>query len=408
VQPKTELTVRARGLSKVYEIRHNAEMSTTAAEALVSRLRHPLRRAEREQFSALRDINFDVHQGDVLGVIGRNGAGKSTLLKVLSRITPPSAGRVEVWGRVGSLLEVGTGFHPELTGRENIFLNGAILGMNRAEVRRHFDEIVEFAGVERFLDTPVKRYSSGMYIRLAFAVAAHLDVDVLLVDEVLAVGDLEFQNKCLGRMKDVAAHGRAVMFVSHQMNSVAALCTRAIVLDQGRIVFHGDVPDAVRSYQESFARSRQVDHRAADRPGTGEARVIEVRPAKPVFSPEDEKCFEIDVDVLTKSSETFALSATFVNEIGIGIVECDMRHAGVAVSSQGTGASSFLLRLRTPWLRPGRYRVDVKIHRIGPWVDVFDGAAEFEVVDILPYEFGAPVDAGAAGVTLPDFDIEQL
>jgi lipopolysaccharide transport system ATP-binding protein len=330
------------------------------------------------------------------------------LLKVLSRITPPSAGRVEIWGRVGSLLEVGTGFHPELTGRENIYLNGAILGMSGTEVRRHFDEIVEFAGVEKFLDTPVKRYSSGMYIRLAFAVAAHLDVDVLLVDEVLAVGDLEFQAKCLGRMKDVAAQGRAVLFVSHQMNSVAALCTRALVLEQGRVAFSGDVPDAVRSYQESFARLRELDHRAAHRPGTGEARVVEVRPATPVFAPEDEKAFEIDVEVLTKSVETFVLSATLVNEIGIGIVECDARHAGVALPAAEPGRSSYLLRLRTPWLRPGRYRVDVKIHRLGPWVDVFDGAAEFEVVDILPYEFAGPVDAGAAGVTLPDFDFERL
>jgi lipopolysaccharide transport system ATP-binding protein len=404
----TDVTVRASGLSKTYEIRHNAEAPTTAAEALINRLRHPFQRAERERFQALRDIDFEVSHGDVLGVIGRNGAGKSTLLKILSRITVPSAGRVDIWGRVGSLLEVGTGFHPELTGRENIFLNGAILGMRNAEVRRHFDEIVAFAGVEKFLDTPVKRYSSGMYIRLAFAVAAHLDVDVLLVDEVLAVGDLEFQAKCLGRMKDVAATGRTVLFVSHQMNSVAALCTRAIVLDQGEIVFHGDVPSAVHAYQQSFARLRTSDHRAADRPGTGEARVVEVRPAKPVFSPEDEKCFEIDVETLVPSGESFGVSATFVNEIGIGIVQCDTRQAGWAVPPDEVGQASFALRLRAPWLLPGKYRIDVKIHRIGPNVDVFDGAAEFEIVDILPYEYAAPANANEAGVTLPDFDIERL
>jgi lipopolysaccharide transport system ATP-binding protein len=403
-----ELAVSAQGLSKTYEIRHNDQAATTAAEAVVARLRHPYRRQDREQFSALAEVDFEVRRGEVLGVIGRNGAGKSTLLKILSRITPPSAGRVDVWGRIGSLLEVGTGFHPELTGRENIYLNGAILGMNGSEVRRNFSEIVEFAGIEKFLDTPVKRYSSGMYIRLAFAVAAHLEVDVLLVDEVLAVGDIEFQKKCLGKMRDVAAGGRTVLFVSHQMNSVSALCTRALVLERGRVAFDGDVPGAVRVYQESFSQTRGEDHRTTARPGTGEARVVAVRPAKPMFSPEEPKTFEIDVEVLTTSAETFALSATVVDELGVGLLECDMRHAGVGVSSDRTGVTTFVLRLRTPWLRPGRYRLDLKLHRIGPWVDVFDGAAEFEVLDILPYKSAAPTDAGAAGVTLPDFDIERV
>ena len=402
----TDVTVRARGLSKTYQIRHNAAAATTAAEALINRLRHPFQRADREAFQALHDVNFEVAHGDVLGVIGRNGAGKSTLLKILARITPPSAGRVDVWGRVGSLLEVGTGFHPELTGRENIFLNGAILGMRGADVRRQFDEIVDFAGVEKFLDTPVKRFSSGMYIRLAFAVAAYLDVDVLLVDEVLAVGDLEFQAKCLGRMKDVAATGRTVLFVSHQMNSVAALCSRAMVLDRGRIVFQGDVPQAVRAYQESFARLRELDHRAADRPGTGEARVVEVRPEKPVFSPEAEKTFDVEVETLSASGESFGVSLTLVNEIGIGIVECDTRQGGYTVSAERSGRSRFTLRLRSPWLKPGKYRVDAKIHRVGPWVDLFEGAAEFEVVDVLPYEFAAPSNANENGVSLPDFAIE--
>ena len=404
----TDVTVRARGLSKTYEIRHNVDAPTTAAEALVNRFRRPLRRAVRERFPALCDVDFDAGHGDVLGVIGRNGAGKSTLLKVLSRVTAPSAGRVDIWGRVGSLLEVGTGFHPELTGRENIFLNGAILGMRGAEVRARFDDIVDFAGVEKFLDTPVKRFSSGMYIRLAFAVAAHLDVDVLLVDEVLAVGDLEFQARCLGRMKDVAAEGRTVLFVSHQMNSVAALCNRALVLDQGRIVFAGDVPGAVRSYQESFARLRASDARTTDRPGTGEARVVEVRPAKPVFTPEDQKSFEIDVETLTATGEQFGVSATFTNEIGIGVVQVDTRHDGWVVPTDDVARSSFVLHLRSPWLPPGRYRVDMKIHRVGPWVDVFDGAAEFEVVDILPYGFAAPSNANDEGVALPDFEIERL
>ena len=210
---RSDLALSVRGLGKEYRIaRSRAEAHSTLAESLLARARRPLRRAQHDTFWALKDVSFDVNKGDVVGVIGRNGAGKSTLLKVLSRITQPTTGEVKVWGRIGSLLEVGTGFHPELTGRENIFLNGAILGMTRPEIRREFDAIVDFAGVEKFLDTPVKRYSSGMYVRLAFAVAAHLNPEILIVDEVLAVGDAEFQRKCLGKMRDVAAGGRTVIF----------------------------------------------------------------------------------------------------------------------------------------------------------------------------------------------------
>jgi homopolymeric O-antigen transport system ATP-binding protein len=202
-----------------------------------------------EEFWALKDINFEVQEGEVLGIIGRNGAGKSTLLKILSRITEPTAGRITLRGRVASLLEVGTGFHPELTGRENIFLNGAILGMSRAEIRKKFDEIVAFAEVEKFLDTPVKRYSSGMYVRLAFAVAAHLEPEILIVDEVLAVGDAEFQKKCLGKMDEVSRReGRTVLFVSHNMSAIAELARRAVLLDRGLIVLDGPVSDVLAAY----------------------------------------------------------------------------------------------------------------------------------------------------------------
>ncbi len=201
---------------------------------------------------ALKDINFTVNHGDVLGIIGRNGAGKSTLLKVLSRTTAPTTGSVKIKGRVASLLEVGTGFHPELSGRDNIFLNGAILGMTRNEIKRKFDEIVEFAGVERYVDTPVKRYSSGMYVRLAFAVAAHLEPEILIVDEVLAVGDAEFQKKALGKMKDVSEKdGRTVLFVSHNMTAMAALCTTGIVMKNGKLFFEGKIQEAINSYQNS-------------------------------------------------------------------------------------------------------------------------------------------------------------
>lgn len=212
---------------------------------------------EVEEFWALRDVNFEVRPGEVLGIIGRNGAGKSTLLKILSRITEPTQGRVTIRGRVASLLEVGTGFHPELSGRENIYLNGAILGMKRAEIRRKFDEIVAFAGVEKFLDTPVKRYSSGMYVRLAFAVAAHLEPEILVIDEVLAVGDAEFQKKCLGKMQQVATEeGRTVLFVSHQLNAVRRLCTRVLWLQQGQVVRDGPTGEVMTAYEQSLLQRR--------------------------------------------------------------------------------------------------------------------------------------------------------
>jgi lipopolysaccharide transport system ATP-binding protein len=208
---------------------------------------------------ALKDINFEVQQGEVLGIIGRNGAGKSTLLKILSRTTAPTTGSIKIKGRVASLLEVGTGFHPELSGRENIFLNGAILGMSKLEIKRKFDEIVAFAGVERYIDTPVKRYSSGMYVRLAFAVAAHLEPEILIVDEVLAVGDAEFQKKCIGKMKDVSEKdGRTVLFVSHQMGAVTKLCNKAIVMSQGTMVYEGTAASAVNYYVQEFGNLNQT------------------------------------------------------------------------------------------------------------------------------------------------------
>ncbi|WP_426060743.1 polysaccharide ABC transporter ATP-binding protein [Hymenobacter sp. B1770] len=210
---------------------------------------------------SLKDVNFEVQQGEVLGIIGRNGAGKSTLLKILSKVTAPTMGRIKVRGRIASLLEVGTGFHPELTGRENIFLNGAILGMNKAEIRSKFDEIVDFSGVERYIDTPVKRYSSGMYVRLAFAVAAFLEPEILIVDEVLAVGDAEFQKKCLGRMKNVSVNdGRTVLFVSHNMAAVKQLCNRALVMQQGKNIFEGTQLEAVSFYQQSGDTNSYFEH----------------------------------------------------------------------------------------------------------------------------------------------------
>src|SRR5665213_1111266 len=214
---------------------------------------------------SLKDINFEIEEGDAVGIIGRNGAGKSTLLKLLSRVTAPTTGKIKVKGRIASLLEVGTGFHPELTGGENIYLNGAIMGMNKREIKRKFDEIVDFAGVDRYIDTPVKRYSSGMYVRLAFAVAAHLESEILIVDEVLAVGDAEFQRKCLGKMKDVATGGRTVLFVSHNMAAIQSLTTRCILLNQGTILYHGETAEALECYS-SAAESKASRPRSITRP----------------------------------------------------------------------------------------------------------------------------------------------
>jgi lipopolysaccharide transport system ATP-binding protein len=264
--------ISVENLSKRYFVGHRSarhESYTALRDVLARGARNLVRRAGDlvmgrqvlegdavEEFWALRDVSFTVARGEVLGIIGRNGAGKSTLFKVLSRITEPTTGRIRIKGRVASLLEVGTGFHPELTGRENIYLNGAILGMTKADIRKRFDEIVAFAEVERFLDTPVKRYSSGMYVRLAFAVAAHLEPDILIVDEVLAVGDAEFQKKCLGKMSEVSRQsGRTVLFVSHNMGAVRALCRSSLVLQAGRVLFSGDTADCIREYEHTAQRS---------------------------------------------------------------------------------------------------------------------------------------------------------
>ena len=262
--------ITVEGLGKKYRLRHRAETHSydTVRDALARAATAPRRwfrsnghatTTTTDDFWALRNVSFEVSRGDVVGIIGRNGAGKSTLLKILSRITEPTAGRITLEGRVASLLEIGTGFHPELTGRENIYLNGAILGMTRAEIRRNFDSIVAFADVERFLDTPVKRYSSGMYLRLAFAVAAHLEPDILVIDEVLAVGDAEFQKKSLGKMHEVSRGGRTVLFVSHNMPAVQSLCATTIWLDRGEVAASGRTADVIPKYlQDASAVDRDL------------------------------------------------------------------------------------------------------------------------------------------------------
>jgi lipopolysaccharide transport system ATP-binding protein len=255
--------IRVENLSKRYRVVSGPNGGTNTTEMLtravkdtwrkVKTLADPGAMEEENTFWALKDVSFEVQPGEVVGVIGRNGAGKSTLLKILSRIVEPTGGRAEIRGRMGSLLEVGTGFHPELSGRENVYLNGAVLGMSRKEIARKFDEIVAFSGVEKFIETPVKRYSSGMYVRLAFAVAAHLEPEILVVDEVLAVGDMEFQKKCLGKMEEVGQHGRAILFVSHNMSAINRLCSRAILLSKGSIIADGSAPNISKTYLRAIA-----------------------------------------------------------------------------------------------------------------------------------------------------------
>src|SRR3989339_1767875 len=255
-----ESIIEVKNLGKKYNIAHQRGGYVALRDVLTNILKNPFRFAKqkakkslglgtKEEFWALNDINFEVNKGEIIGIIGRNGAGKSTLLKILSKITPPTTGEIKINGRVGSLLEVGTGFHPELTGRENIFLNGAILGMTRHEIAKKFDQIVEFSGIEKFLDTPVKYYSSGMYVRLAFSVAAHMEPDILIVDEVLAVGDAEFQKKCLGKMEEVTKQeGRTILFVSHNLDAIERLCTKTILLKKGKIIKIGETSDVINYY----------------------------------------------------------------------------------------------------------------------------------------------------------------
>ena len=283
----SDTIIRVENLGKKYIIGHQQEgraryvalrdVLANGASRLLKSWGKRESNPAREEFWALKDVSFEVKQGEVIGIIGRNGAGKSTLLKVLSRITEPTTGRISIKGRVASLLEVGTGFHPELTGRENIYLNGAILGMSKAEIKKKFDEIVAFAEVEKFLDTPVKRYSSGMYVRLAFAVAAHLEPEILVVDEVLAVGDAAFQKKCLGKMGDVATkEGRTVLFVSHNMAAVEKLCTQGIVLNQGILKFTGAQTEAITHYLTTFSEAKTALKERNDHRGSGEIIITNI------------------------------------------------------------------------------------------------------------------------------------
>jgi lipopolysaccharide transport system ATP-binding protein len=381
-----DIVISAESLGKKYIIDRAAprERYSTLRDAIA----HGARRlwqwggapAEREEVWALRDVSFEVGRGEVVGIIGRNGAGKSTLLKILSRITEPTTGQAVLRGRVASLLEIGTGFHPELTGRENVYLNGSVLGLTRAEIRARFDEIVAFAEVERFLDTPVKRYSSGMYVRLAFAVAAHLEAEILVVDEVLAVGDAGFQRKCLGKMQQVGQGGRTVLFVSHNMAAVESLTQRSLLLDCGLVQKDGPTRDAVAAYlAAAHEAGGTLDLAAANRKATGPARIVGLsvrtergEPAS-VFRPGETFIVTLDVDfaeamradvaVVIENARAQPLFATHLSD--------------TATIGKWRGRKQFMVRIRPNLLRRGAYLISLGV--FSP-----DMAQFFDVIHHLP------------------------
>jgi lipopolysaccharide transport system ATP-binding protein len=417
--------IRIENVSKKFEIRHQAE---------VGGLRHDLQNLallpgrilqkqfkrlqgtsgntsnqsqgkRREVFWALKDLSFEIKQGEVIGLIGHNGAGKSTLLKIVSRITEPTAGRIGIKGRVASLLEIGTGFHPDLTGRENILLNGAILGMSRREIVSQFDQIVDFAGVEKFIDTPVKRYSTGMYVRLAFAVAAHINTEILVIDEILAVGDAEFQKKCLGKMREVATDsGRTILFVSHQLTSVVALCSRAILLQNGSVEADSDAKSVVELYQKRSLSLEDSDDLPPNenRPGRGTMRISMVRPEKRVFDPAGDKRFTVRVITHDPEEAPCYLSLIFRDENNHILFILDSRHVGTPIIPGGD--SEFSVVLHTPWMRPGEYSVSAELLNFDV-IDNWEQACRFGVSNELPYSGVIRGPAISSSLVLPEFSV---
>jgi lipopolysaccharide transport system ATP-binding protein len=372
----------------------------------VMRGRHVVQGDAIEEFWALRDVSFEVKQGEALAIIGRNGAGKSTLLKVLSRITEPTKGRVTLKGRASSLLEVGTGFHPELTGRENIFLNGAILGMTQQEIRKKFDEIVAFAEVEKFLDTPVKRYSSGMYVRLAFAVAAHLEPEILIVDEVLAVGDSEFQKKCLGKMDDVSRQqGRTVLFVSHNMEAVLKLCSRGILFESGCVRAVGDAKTVVPAYlQRQSSSPRVVDLLRKERPAqfTGKARKAQLVEASPSdsggsWSLPFGQPLSLDVSIDAQSIiAKFVIGIGLYSIRGFEVATWTNKSSGVPLPVR-LGVNTFRIEFQHLRLLPGRYSLNIGLASDRNIEDLVPEAVQFEVTTNAD---SAKIDAQSFGGAL--------
>jgi lipopolysaccharide transport system ATP-binding protein len=387
--------IEIEGLGKSYQLGATHDRYRRFSEAVYDAMRRPFARSDRTpretEHWALQDISLTINEGEVIGFVGRNGAGKSTLLKILSRITEPTTGEARLHGRVGALLEVGTGFHGELSGRENIYLSGAILGMTRRDIQKRFDDIVEFAEITRFLETPVKRYSSGMYVRLAFAVAAHLEPDILLVDEVLAVGDAAFQRKCLGKMEEVAGQGRTVLFVSHNMATVQALCQRAYLLDGGRIVEEGPARSVVRSYLEVMSTTVHValDERK-DRTGDGAVRVTSLTIEPDTGAGAIRVGTPLKVTLRYRSegpvrNARFLVSIYDITRTGIYMLDSDVK---LGLPGVLPAEGEIVCHTGPILATPGRCYVNVAVMRTGTVADFVDNAGSFDVEEDDPLDLG--------------------
>jgi lipopolysaccharide transport system ATP-binding protein len=420
------IAIRAVELGKRYRIGTAVQRPRTLREAVSLAMTAPLRNVRRLQsvaspgnadgrdlIWALHDVSFEVREGEVVGVIGRNGAGKSTLLKLLSRITEPTTGFADIYGRVGSLLEVGTGFHMELTGRDNVYLSGSILGMDRAHIERRFDEIVEFAGIGPFLDTPVKRYSSGMYLRLAFAVAAHLEPDVLIVDEVLAVGDSEFQQRCLGRMDEVAREGRTVLFVSHNVGAIQQLCTRSVLLEGGRVVADGDTTEVIRRYVagggSEAPASTWLDLSSAPRDGSGAARFLAIRYSSPDetvdFRPYPAGPLEMVVRVrASRLIPRVTIGFTLRDHFGSTLMSGSTTAVG-STAPLPDGVSTWRVRFSSLPLRPGTYQLDLWLKESVEVHDRLRPALRLEVFDRQRRPWGPRHDARYDGPVFCEYEV---
>jgi len=385
-----DIAIRVENVSKQYKIGSAEAEYETLRDHITDTFKGLFQRNGRPHMNkdtiwALKDVSFEVKEGEVLGIIGRNGAGKSTLLKILSRITEPTQGIAKIYGRMASLLEVGTGFHPELTGRENVYLNGAVLGMARAEIKRKFDEIVAFSGVEKFIDTPVKRYSSGMKVRLAFSVAAHLEPDILIIDEVLAVGDVSFQNKCLGKMGQVAHGGRTVLFVSHNMAAIANLCTTAMWLDQGKMVQSGDVRSTSNSYIKTAMQFEQQSDKFWNRTGTGEAQITKASLLDSMgndcttFSMGDSLIIEFEM-VFHRPFKCVNLSVEIKRtEMGMNVLHLESQDCGLVIEEIPRGSRRFRVEIPDCLLYPTQYQISLCIWSEGNTFDHVNDILAFSV-----------------------------
>lgn len=429
----SDTVIRVENISKKYVLNHQQAGSGTynslrdaitdgtksVGKKLLKRSGEKTFNSSREEFWALNDVSFEIKQGERVGFLGRNGAGKSTLLKILSRIVEPTKGKITIKGRIASLLEVGTGFHPELTGRENIFLNGAILGMSREEIKRKFDEIVDFAEVEKFLDTPVKRYSSGMYVRLAFAVAAHLEPEILIVDEVLAVGDVQFQKKCLGKMQDVSKdEGRTVLFVSHNMDAIQRLCSQCVMLERGRVTAQGDTKSIVVRYLSNNSTIQASPNQwinvsqVTRQMGTREAQFIEVKYSSlnedAMLQPYSNGPLEFLLAIESDSVKQIgSIAVCLYDKLATKLVNADSLSLGEIITLQ-KGRNIVKIRIEKLYLNPGIYVLGFWLADTlrGTVFDYTESAFEIEVINFQSEGLG--MRSKADGLVTCDFEVMQI